>query len=84
MSKDEALQIYKDLNKNNPLLLEMVTAEILPASLEVYATKPEYLSEIAEFLKKQQGIDEVVFQKNIVDKLAAQRILQSYLDSLKP
>ncbi len=69
VSKDEALQIYKDLNKNNPLLLEMVTAEILPASLEVYATKPEYLSEIAEFLKKQQGIDEVVFQKNIVDKL---------------
>lgn len=69
VSKDAALQIYKDLNKNNPLLLEMVTAEILPASLEVYASKPEYLSEIAEFLKKQQGIDEVVFQKNIVDKL---------------
>ncbi|MCR4334894.1 MAG: permease-like cell division protein FtsX [Patescibacteria group bacterium] len=69
VSKDEALQIYKDLNKNNPLLLEMVTAEILPASLEVYATKPEYLSQIAEFLKKQNGIDEVVFQKNIVDKL---------------
>ncbi len=69
VSNEEALQIYKDLNKNNPLLLEMVTAEILPASLEVYATKPEYLSEIAEFLKKQNGIDEVVFQKNIVDKL---------------
>lgn len=69
VSKDEALQIYKDLNKNNPLLLEMVTAEILPASLEVYATKPEYLSQIAEFLKKQNGIDEVIFQKNIVDKL---------------
>ncbi|MFH1827234.1 MAG: permease-like cell division protein FtsX [bacterium] len=69
VSKDEALKIYKDLNKNNPLLLEMVTADILPASLEIYATKPEYLSQIAEFLKKQPGIDEVVFQKNIVDRL---------------
>jgi len=69
VSKEDALEIYKDLNKNNPLLLEMVTAEILPASLEVYASQPEYLSEIAEFLKKQPGIDEVVFQQNIVERL---------------
>src|SRR4030066_996098 len=53
VSKEEALKIYKELNKNNPLLLEMVTADILPASLEIYASKPEYLSQIAEFLKKQ-------------------------------
>src|SRR3990167_9827802 len=47
----------------------MVSAEILPASLEVKAEKPEYLAEIATSLKKQPGIDEVVFQKDIVDKL---------------
>ena len=69
VSKEEALKIYKELNKNNPLLLEMVTADILPASLEIYASKPEYLSQIAEFLKKQPGIDEVIYQKSIVDKL---------------
>jgi len=69
VSKQEALKIYKDLNKDNPLLLEMVTADILPASLEIYASKPEYLSQIAEFLKKQPGIDEVIYQKNIVEKL---------------
>jgi cell division transport system permease protein len=69
ISKEDALKIYKELNKNNPLLLEMVTADILPASLEIYANKPEYLSQIAEFLKKQPGIDEVVYQKSIVEKL---------------
>ncbi len=69
VSKAEALRIYKDLNKDNPLLLEMVTAEILPPSLEVYASKPEYLSEIAAYLQKQNGVDEVVFQRDIVDKL---------------
>ncbi|OGK55182.1 hypothetical protein A3H80_05060 [Candidatus Roizmanbacteria bacterium RIFCSPLOWO2_02_FULL_37_19] len=69
VSQKEALQIYRQLNKDNPLLLEMVSANILPASLEVYAKKPVYLVEIAEFLQKQEGIDEVNFQKMIVDKL---------------
>lgn len=69
VSKNEAFAIYKNLNKDNPLLLEMVTPDILPASLEIFAKKPTYLPEIADFLNKQPGIDEVNFQKNIIDKL---------------
>ena len=68
-SQEDALKIYRELNKDNPLLLEMVSADILPSSLGIYAKKPVYLSEIAEYLKKQPGVDEVEFQKNIVDKL---------------
>lgn len=69
ISKDQALAIYKEQNKNDPLLLEMVTADILPASLEISATSPQYLSDLAEILKKEQGIDEVVYQKDVVDTL---------------
>jgi len=69
ISKDDAFKIYKDLNKDNPLLLEMVSADILPPSLEIYAKKPVYLPEIAEYLKKQGGVDEVQFQKDILDRL---------------
>ncbi|MCX7881123.1 MAG: permease-like cell division protein FtsX [Patescibacteria group bacterium] len=69
ISQKEAFKIYKELNKDNPLLLEMVSAEILPPSLEIYAKKPIFLPEIAEFLKKQPGVDEVVFQKDIVNRL---------------
>lgn len=69
VSQKEALKIYKNLNKDNPLLLEMVSSDILPASLEIYAAKPVYLSEIATFLNKQPSVDEVGFQKNIVDRL---------------
>lgn len=69
ISKEEALKIYRQLNKDNPLLLEMVSADILPASLEINAKKPEYLAQIAEYLKKQPGVDEVQFQKSIVDRL---------------
>ena len=69
ISKNEAFNIYKQLNKDNPLLLEMVSADILPPSLEIYAKKPAYLPEIAEYLKKQGDIDEVQYEKDIVDKL---------------
>ena len=70
MSSGKVLNIkYKQLNKDNPLLLEMVSADILPPSLEIYAKKPIYLPEIAEYLKKQGDIDEVQYEKDIVDKL---------------
>jgi cell division transport system permease protein len=68
-NKNEAFNIYKQDNKNNPLLLEMVSADILPPSLNIYAKKPMYLPEIAEYLKKQGDIDEVQYEKDIIDKL---------------
>lgn len=68
-SKQDALKIYRDLNKNNPLLLEMVSADILPASLEIYARQASDLPKIADQLHKLQGVDEVVFQRDVVDKL---------------
>lgn len=69
ISQKEAFKIYRELNKDNPLLLEMVSAEIFPPSLEIYAKKPIYLPQIAEYLKKQGDVDEVQYQKNIVDQL---------------
>lgn len=69
ISKDQALKIYQEQNKNDPLLLEMVTADILPESLEVSTYSPSQLNEIAEVLKKEAGIDEVVYQKDVVDTL---------------
>ena len=71
ISQKEAFDIYRQMNKDNPLLLEMVSSDILPASLEIYAKKPTYLPEIAEFLGRQGGVDEVQYQKDIVDKLLA-------------
>jgi len=69
ISQKEALKIYQEMNKDNPLLLEMVTADVLPASLEIYAKRPEYLYQIAEYLKKQPATDEVHFQKDVVNRL---------------
>ncbi len=69
ISKEEALKIYKERNKNEPLLSEFVTADILPASIEVSTHKLEDLSKVAGMLTKDPSVDEVVFQKNIVETL---------------
>ncbi len=69
ISKDQALAIYREQNKNDPLLLEMVTADILPASLEVSATNPNYLSDLEAIIKNASGVEEVVYQRDVVDTL---------------
>lgn len=69
VSKDEALAIYREQNKSDPLLLEMVTADILPASLEVSATDPNYLKDLEPIIRGAGGVEEVVFQKDVVDTL---------------
>ncbi len=69
VSKDDALRIYKDLNKNDPLLLEAVTANMLPASIEVSAKNPQDLKSIAEVLKSEPGIDDVRFAEDVVQSL---------------
>jgi cell division transport system permease protein len=68
-NQKEAFENYKKMNQDNPLLLEMVSADILPPSLEIYAKKPIFLPQIAEYLKKQPSIDEVQFQKDILERL---------------
>lgn len=69
ISKDDALEIYKQQNTDNPLLLEMVTADILPASLEVSAKNVNDLETIAGIMQKDTIVEEVVFQKDVIDTL---------------
>ncbi len=69
ISKEEALQIYKEQNKDEPLLLEMVTANILPASLEVSITNITDIEQVAALLRSESMVEEVVFQEDVVEAL---------------
>lgn len=71
VSKVEALKIYREQNKNDPLLLDLVTAEILPASLEISAIKIEDLASISDMLKSSSYVQEVIFQKDVVSTLTS-------------
>ncbi len=71
VSKDEALKIFKEQSKNQPSTLDLVTADILPASLEIQTSKAEYLSSLVPIIKESKNIDQISFQKDIVDRLIA-------------
>lgn len=62
VSKEDALAIYRDRNKNDPKLLELVTASILPASLEVSTTSPQDLSSVADMLAQEP----VIGKENVI------------------
>ena len=69
IGKEEALTIYQDQNADNPLLLEMVTADILPASLEVSAKSVTDLEGIAQIMEGAEYVEEVIYQKDIIDTI---------------
>lgn len=69
-SKDKALALYKEQNKDNPLLTEMVTSSILPASFEVSVNNANALETIYQnFSTKKEVISDIIYQKNIIEQL---------------
>lgn len=71
VSKEDALKIYREKNKNDPALLELVTASILPASLEISTKDPQDLQPIAEILKKEPAVSEVIVPEDVVATLTS-------------
>lgn len=71
ITKQDALKIFQDENKKDPLLSELVSADILPASLEVSATSVDSLEPISQDLKSVEGVEEVVYQKEVIEKLSS-------------
>lgn len=69
VSKEEALQIYRDKNADNPMLLELVTANILPASLEISTIAPDDLQNVAKILDQEPVIEEVVVPEDVIQTL---------------
>lgn len=69
VSKDQALELYRQENKDDPLLLELVSADILPASIEVSGRSADTLTQIKDDLSRADGVEEVVFQQDVLDTL---------------
>lgn len=71
ISQDEALEIFKRQNQNNPETLEFVTADILPASLSVSARSLNDLQLLAERLEEDERVEDVLYQRDIAEKFEA-------------
>jgi len=70
ITQEDALKLYQEENKDDPLLLELVTADILPASIEVSAKDIDDLAKIKTDLDTFSQVEDVVFQEDIVSTLS--------------
>lgn len=60
ISKAEALKIYRERNKDNPLLTENIPEDFLPASIEVYVSDPSLKIKSLEFAKSNVLVERVI------------------------
>ncbi|OGC50438.1 hypothetical protein A2716_04500 [candidate division WWE3 bacterium RIFCSPHIGHO2_01_FULL_40_23] len=68
VSKEDALKIFTEISKDQPALLESVTTNPLPASLEIKAKELSQLSPLADEFSKMENVDDVRFYKDVIDK----------------
>lgn len=73
ISQEKALEIYKEDFADNPELISTVTADSLPASLEIRAKSIDSLLTVIENINKAKEtnatVDEVMYFKDVVDNM---------------
>jgi len=79
VSKEEALSIYKKATTDNPLLSELVSPEIFPASLEFSLTNLSFAEEVINEVKQEEIVDQVGFTAS----LGGESTLQDVVSRLK-
>jgi len=65
ISKEEALEIYKGATSDNPLLSELVSPSIFPASLELSLSDIIHAEEIISELEGEDIVDQVGFTATV-------------------
>lgn len=79
VSKEEALSIYKTATEDNPLLSELVSPTIFPASLEFSVTNLSFAQEVIDEVKKEGIVSQVGFTAS----LGGEKTLQDVVSRLK-
>jgi cell division transport system permease protein len=79
VSKEDAFNLYKSATSNNPLLGELVSPSIFPASLELSVSDLSYADTIVSELKTKDGVDTVGFTASV----GGQDQLSSVINRLK-
>ncbi len=85
VSREEALAIYKKATSNNPLLGELVSPSIFPASLEFSVKDLSFAQEVIDEVKGEKIVDSVGFtaavggESNLNDVVGRLRKITSYV-----
>jgi cell division transport system permease protein len=65
VSKEEALDIYKSATSDNPLLSELVSPSIFPASVEISLKDLSSAQDVIAELEKEDSVDQVGFTASL-------------------
>jgi cell division transport system permease protein len=68
VSKSEAFEKYKNENSDEPLLLDLLTSDLFPVSLNITATSPEGLDKVRTEINKLDGVDEVDYRQDVIQE----------------
>lgn len=68
ISKEDAFRVFTEMNKNEPMLLESISSNILPASLEIKAKNLGDLNTLSNELSQVAGVEEVKYFKEVIEK----------------
>lgn len=85
VSKEEALSIYKNATSDNPLLGELVSPSIFPASLEFSVKDLSFAQDIIDQVKKESIVDSVGFtaalggEASLKDVVSRLRTITTYI-----
>ena len=85
VSKEEALSIYKNATSDNPLLGELVSPSIFPASLEFSVRDLSFTQSIIDEVKGEKIVDSVGFtaalggESNLKDVVGRLRTITTYV-----
>ena len=67
VSKEDAYVLFTELNKDEPILLDSVTASILPASIEIRTFKLGDLKMISDEYSQLDGVESVKFFESVIN-----------------
>lgn len=75
VSKEEALSIYKNVTSNNPLLGQLVSPSIFPASIEFSLKDLKNAQKIIDEFKKEQVVDSIGFTASLGNEDALKEVI---------
>lgn len=71
ISQEDALALYQKDNSDDPLLLELVTADILPASVEISGVDIDSLAQIKKDLESFSQVEDIEYQEDVISTLSS-------------
>ena len=85
ITKEQALEIYKNATKDNPLLSELVNPSVFPSSLEFSLNDLSYAEQVISELKNEEIVDEVRYtaslggEESLTDVVSKLRQISYYI-----